>query len=261
MEARLGSLLRERQSSWGACLVSIERTGSTNTECFALGRAGAPEGTLVLAERQERGKGRWNRPWESVSGGLYLSILLRPQSRRSPLTLLPLLVAVSVAEAAHELTGVRIRLRWPNDLYVAGRKLGGILCESSLIGSRTEFTVAGIGVNVNQTQEDFTSPLAEEATSLRLASGHSWEPALLADAIIGRLEQQYHLDDAAEVLERWKASSEGAGDAPIRFVTREGESKAAVTGGIADDGGLRVRLDDGSVRILYSEDVVMVRGR
>jgi birA, biotin-[acetyl-CoA-carboxylase] ligase region len=133
--------------------LTLDRIGSTNDEAQRFARAGEPAGLIVTATEQTQGRGRQRRTWLSPVGGLYCSFLLRPECplRRAPE--LGFLVAVAVAEAVNELLGAgdRISCKWPNDVLVGGRKIAGILVESSATaGNQLEWVVAGIGINLRQ---------------------------------------------------------------------------------------------------------------
>ncbi len=186
-------------------------------------------------------------------------MLLRPQhGDRDRVALLPHLSAVAAAEAVIETTALDVRLRWPNDLYTSGLKLGGILCEGSFRGSEAEAFVVGIGINVNQRLEIFPADVQRRATGL---SEHALDERDVAARVVTRLETWWRLGEPARILARFRELAEGATGQAIQVQPRDTESEPfnAVTRGIADDGGLIVELDDGEERILYSEDVVQLR--
>ena len=135
-------------------LEGAEETGSTNDDCKALAREGAPEGTAVLAARQTSGRGRLGRAWESPAGGVYVSVLFRPLAPLSDLSSLPLAVSLGVARGLETL-GISAGLKWPNDVWTSGGKLAGILLETSAEADRAEWVVAGIGVNVRRPARAF----------------------------------------------------------------------------------------------------------
>lgn len=135
-----------RDDLWVSCQGGAE-TGSTNDDAKRLARAGAPGGTLVVAARQSAGRGRFDRVWESPEGGAYLSCVLRPALPPAALAPLPLVIAVGVADGLASL-GLEAGLKWPNDVLAGGRKLAGILVEMAAESDRTEWVVAGCGVNV-----------------------------------------------------------------------------------------------------------------
>ena len=144
-------------------------TGSTNTDAREAALAGAPHGTIWLADAQTSGRGRADHRWESESGkGLYLSILLRPKLAAQFLPWLPLATGLAAARAVHASTGLNVDLRWPNDLLIGPRKLGGILVESKLTSNTdppsVDFAIVGIGINVYQ----LVFPQELDATSLAL---------------------------------------------------------------------------------------------
>jgi biotin-(acetyl-CoA carboxylase) ligase len=169
------------------------------------------------------------------------------------------MVAVAASDALVNAVGVEPSLRWPNDLFLAGRKLGGILCESSFTGARLEFAVAGVGINVNQSPDVFGPEIASRAIALREILGRPSDPLELGAELVARLEHWCGIlwedRNAAAILERWQELATGAEDSRIRVVPRGEPSYEAVTRGLAPGGGLRVRLDDGSERILHSDDV------
>jgi BirA family transcriptional regulator, biotin operon repressor / biotin---[acetyl-CoA-carboxylase] ligase len=144
---------------------------STNDIARRLAGTGAPSGTLVLADEQRAGRGRGARNWASPAGlGFWGSFVIRDISAET-LATLPLRVAVAVARGLEVFAPQRIRIKWPNDLFSGGQKLGGILCEAAWDGNRLGYVIAGIGINVLQSVEDFPIELRKTATSLWLAAG------------------------------------------------------------------------------------------
>lgn len=161
---------------WGVPAVhAFAQAGSTNDVARALAEAGAPAGTCVVAEAQTAGRGRGGKAWASPAGvGIFLSMVLRPARLGSP-GLLPILGGLAAAEALDGFVKPqRVQVKWPNDLWLAGRKLAGILCEGAWEEGRAPVVIAGIGVNVLHQPDDFPPEVRETATSLRIASG--WSP-------------------------------------------------------------------------------------
>jgi BirA family biotin operon repressor/biotin-[acetyl-CoA-carboxylase] ligase len=145
-------------------------TDSTNTDALAAARSGAPNGSVYFADEQRAGRGRGDHEWHSAAGeGLYTSVLLRTPIPAARLPLLPLAVGLAAAEAIRSVAGLTVDLRWPNDLMIGPRKVGGILVESKISGGAAEFIVVGIGINVHQ--RVFDSDLSTSATSLDLETG------------------------------------------------------------------------------------------
>lgn len=170
-------------------------------EVRTLALAGAPEGLVVVAEEQTAGRGTKGRAWHSPPGtGLYATFLFRPDSRGA---LVPLVVGVALREAASEITP-DVRIKWPNDLVWAGRKIAGILCEGGADGQGSRFVTSGIGINVGQAPGDFPPELAARSASLRMAAGHPVD----RDALFARL---------CAALETWyNALTRGAGEEIVR---------------------------------------------
>lgn len=161
-------------------------TGSTNNVALRLAEKGAPQGTVVLADTQSAGRGRRGRPWHSIPGkGIYFSLLLRPPGI-SPAEAAPatLAAAASAARLLRALTGVQVLIKWPNDLLVCPKKVGGILTEARADRQELRYLVLGMGLNVSHQAEDFPAGLRESATSLYLESGQLFErTALLIDIL------------------------------------------------------------------------------
>ena len=155
-----------------------------------------PEGAVAVAEEQTAGRGRLGRTWDAPRGtSVLVSVLLRPRSEPSRLPELSLVAGGAVAEAVAAVTGLEPAIALPNDVLLGGRKLAGILAESS-----EGRVMLGIGVNVNQTADELPAEARTEPTSLRLETGAPADRATLLAAILERLEQAY---------DRWQASSAG----------------------------------------------------
>lgn len=168
----------------------VETTGSTNADLIAQAIAGAPEGTVIVAEEQRQGRGRMGRRWASPArAALMVSVLLRPgdvpPARRG---WLPLLAGVAAATAVRRVTGVPAALKWPNDLLVGDRKLAGILAEQSV-----DAIVTGLGLNVSTTREELPALThgSLPATSLRLEGATGLDRDSLLLALLGQLERWY----------------------------------------------------------------------
>jgi BirA family transcriptional regulator, biotin operon repressor / biotin---[acetyl-CoA-carboxylase] ligase len=173
-------------------IVVVEEAGSTNDLAWAALERGTPEGFVVFAERQTAGRGQYGRRWESAPyQGLWLSTLLRPALTLQESPQLTSLLAKVVAETITEQTGCAATIKAPNDIYIAGRKVAGILVEGRTENGGSYVAVAGIGINVNQTVEDFPEELRATATSLAMASGRKVDRSKLAIAFLLKLEAQF----------------------------------------------------------------------
>jgi BirA family biotin operon repressor/biotin-[acetyl-CoA-carboxylase] ligase len=169
-------------------VVVVDETESTNDLVWQAFERGATEGFVAFAERQTKGRGQYGRRWESAPYvGLWFSILLRPalSLRESPK--LTLLLAETVAATIAEATGCTPTIKPPNDIYVSGRKVAGVLVEGRTASDGSYVAVAGIGINVNQTVEDFPEELRETAGSLAMMTGKEISRTKLAVTLVQRL--------------------------------------------------------------------------
>ncbi|MGD8699671.1 MAG: biotin--[acetyl-CoA-carboxylase] ligase, partial [Gemmatimonadales bacterium] len=180
----------ELKTRWAQAQVYVYGlVDSTNCRARALAESGAPAGTIVLADAQSAGRGLARRQWHSPAGsGLYVSVILRPERVPNP-QLIPLLVGLGAARAVERsAAGVSVGLKWPNDLIVGDRKVGGVLSEGCWAGKTPAWLVVGIGINVHMQPDDFPEVLRGVATSLDAAAGRRVSRLALADSIISEVE-------------------------------------------------------------------------
>lgn len=228
---------------------------STNTAAKQLAENGEPHGTVVVAETQTRGQGRLGRTWHSPAGGLWFSVILRPQLPGLLAPHLTFMAGLAVAQAANK-AGVPVSLRWPNDIYVEGKKLGGILTESKLKGNTFEYFVIGIGLNVNIEESAFPAQLKEEASSFLMVKGAPTPRAqLLAYILLAweKLLSIYPKQGFGPILKAWKKHASFLGS-QVRVDT----SKESVEGEAVDvtiTGALQVQDIDGLIHEISSGDV------
>ena len=145
----------------------FEKLSSTNTTAKQQARKGAKEGTAIIAETQTRGKGRLNRPWVSPKGGIWLSIILKPEIAVEDITKITLITSVAVAKTLREMFDLKAEIKWPNDVLIDSRKVCGILSEAVLKGKTVDFIIVGIGVNANFTRKALPRELQTTATTLK----------------------------------------------------------------------------------------------
>ena len=187
---QLRAILGECQM--GNQLIVVEEARSTNDIAWAAAERGAPEGFVVFAERQTAGRGQYGRSWESAPyQGLWFSVLLRLGITLNESPRLTSLLAGVVAATIIKETGCAASIKAPNDIYVAGRKVAGVLVEGRMASDGSYIAVAGLGVNVNQTLEDFPAELQKTAGSLRMATGRQIQRGPLAVALLRKLEADY----------------------------------------------------------------------
>jgi BirA family biotin operon repressor/biotin-[acetyl-CoA-carboxylase] ligase len=231
----------------GEAFRTVAETGSTNDDLAALARAGAPEGIWLRAGRQTGGKGRQGRAWASPPGNLYASTLVRLRVGDPPAPSLALTAAVALHETVAAFApDAPVTIKWPNDLLAGGAKLAGILLERE-----GEAVIAGFGVNLVHHPADTPSP----ACSLAAVTGSAPEPETVLEIL-------------AEAFARWLGRWRGEGIAPIRAAwlaaahpigsalsTSQGEG---LFEGLDESGALRLRLADGTARVIHAGDVFLI---
>ena len=245
---------------WLDTLRLYDTLESTNTLAKELAKAGAPQGTVVIADRQTGGRGRMGRQFHSPAGqGIYLSVILRPDCRAEQLMHLTCAVAVAMCDAVEKVAGLRPQVKWINDLILAGRKVGGILTELSLDGPMVDFAVVGIGINCNQQAEDFPAELQAIAGSLAMSTGKPMEREALVAAMIDAIYTMHLslLSGKDASMARYRADCITLGREVA--VHSAAGTYEALAEDVDRDGSLCVRLRDGSMRTVSSGEV-SVRG-
>jgi BirA family biotin operon repressor/biotin-[acetyl-CoA-carboxylase] ligase len=229
------------------------KIGSTNTAAMAAAGQGAVEGSVFLAEEQTAGRGRGDHSWQSArSAGVYCSVVLRPLPPAEVLVL-ALAAGLAVQAALEQVDGrVRVDLKWPNDVLIAGKKVCGILTEMNAEATRVRYIVVGIGINVNQVS--FPREIEDETISLRLATGSEWSRVDLTAALLKSLDREYRLlvgqpDARASILRRFAEHSSWVRGKQVR-VQENGSGVEGITEGLDDQGFLRVRTAQGLRTVL-----------
>ena len=246
----------------GSSLSCLDVIDSTNTECKRLAMSGAPHGLAVLAEEQTGGRGRLGRSFQSPrGGGLYLSVLLRPDLPPAEVVDFTAWVAVAVCDGVEAACGVRPRIKWTNDLVLNGKKLAGILTELGLESETNslQYLVTGIGINVNQGEEDFEGEVRDIATSLALALGRPVRRSHLAAEVLKALDRMYagFPHNKEEYLEKYRADCMTPGN-QVQLITPVSRQEATALA-IDDQFRLVVELPDGTRKALSTGEV-SVRG-
>jgi BirA family biotin operon repressor/biotin-[acetyl-CoA-carboxylase] ligase len=245
-----------RNTNFGKRIYHFFKIDSTNRVALQLGHADEAHGTVVVAEEQTAGRGRAGRVWHSErASGIYLTVLLRPQISPTDAPLLTLLAGLAARDAIAEQTGMTPDLRWPNDLLLNGKKLGGILTEMHAEPERVRFVIIGIGLNVNHSR--MPDKLQEIATALRIETGRSHSRLELAVKLLGRLENYYNeflKDGPQTILDRFAAVPSFACGKRVRIANAR-ETFTGTTAGLAPNGLLRVKREDGQIETVISGDV------
>jgi BirA family biotin operon repressor/biotin-[acetyl-CoA-carboxylase] ligase len=245
---------------FGKRIYHFFKTDSTNRVGLDLGQAGEPEGAVILAEEQTAGRGRQGRTWLSErAAGIHVTLLLRPKLAPVQAPLLTMMAGLSAHAAVEKVTGLAVDLKWPNDLLIRGRKLGGILTEMHAEPGLVRFVIVGIGLNVNQ--EKFPGDLANTATSLRMETGKPQSRMELLVRLLREFESDYNRflrEGVASVVKRFEVVSSYASGKRVR-VTNGAESYVGTTAGLGPEGLLQVERDDGRVVTVIAGDVAEAR--
>jgi BirA family biotin operon repressor/biotin-[acetyl-CoA-carboxylase] ligase len=245
--ARALALARERLGIFAQQILWYPEIGSTNDIAGALADRNAPEGLVVLADRQTAGRGRLGRSWASPSGaGIYVSTLLRPSVTVA--TLLTIAAGVAVAEGIAAATGLSSHVKWPNDVHVSGRKLAGILAEGAV-----GHVVLGIGINVQSAA--YPADVAARATSIETELGRHIDRGLVLAECLAALAARYReLQDGRgrEVVDAWRSRAAGMLGRRVEWDSA-GRQQIGLAENIDDDGALIVKVGAGTQRIRSGE--------
>jgi len=245
----------------GSQVLAVKEVDSTNELAKRYFQNNAPEGMVFLAEFQSKGKGRSGRAWHSPSGaGIYLSVLLKPSIPAIQIPPLTLMAGVAAVKAINDFSPLPASLKWPNDILLNGKKLGGILCERVSNEGRWG-VVIGIGINANQKRDQFPEELRDLATSLCLENGEAVDRTALVISILKRLDQEYQvfLKEGTETLTKnWTQLTDMLGK-PVRLA--HGDRLICGTALRLDDQGrLVIRTQDGQERAFGSGEVTLHGG-
>ena len=239
----------------GVSVVYYEECGSTNSIAVEQGAKCPPQPTWYVAGQQTAGRGRRGREWRSRPGNFYGSLLTKLDVKITDLATLPYVVALAVRDTfiACGCSGKHVQCKWPNDVLIHEKKAAGILIESSADGQQNvDFLVIGVGLNLLYRPEDAQFP----ATSVSEHIRNEISPVIafqhLSQAMHKRLTS-WRPDNVADVVREWSDASWGIG--MRREIRTTDENFTATLEGLNSDGGLRLRLDNGSERILYAGDV------
>jgi biotin-[acetyl-CoA-carboxylase] ligase BirA-like protein len=241
----------------GKTVLFLTKVNSTNLWAKRLARSGAQEGTIAVAESQSSGRGRLDRRWHSPVGGLWFSVVLRPQIHASQVSQLTVVTALSVIQTLRDLYGLEAQAKWPNDVLVNGRKICGILGEAKSEAKEVSFVIIGIGLNANfEVDKTLPESVASSATSLETEIGHKVGLEQLLTTVLKRFEANYDIyarRGFSYIVAKWKVHA--------NFLGREVDvvDQQRTFRGIAEDidanGALILRLKDGTLKSFQAADV------
>ncbi|MGB9612597.1 MAG: biotin--[acetyl-CoA-carboxylase] ligase [Candidatus Margulisiibacteriota bacterium] len=237
-----------------------QEVSSTNDLAKDLAKKGSEEGTMVIAERQTKGRGRFGRTWFSPEGGIYLSLILRPQVNPKVIPLITLLAGVAVAEAIKALYALSVMLKWPNDVLINGKKVSGILTEMESGIEAINFVIVGIGINANIETRRWFKELDYPATSLMEELGKRIEIKKLINEVQAKIENFYFLfkqGNYSPILEAYRNL-----DATFEKIVEIKTTKEVIKGkamGIDNYGSLKLKLLTGEKTKVCCGEVISNR--
>jgi len=251
---------RTENTMFGHSFRYHDEIGSTNVEAKALALKGAPEGTVIIAESQAAGRGRLGRQWLSPAGkGLLFSVILRPDLSLSHAHLLTIVTAIASAEAIEKhLCAQPVAIKWPNDLYIENRKVGGILMEVAGEQDEVDWVVLGMGINVNTDYSELPVALRRTATSLKLAGDKTLDRSDLLATLLLTLETHYKrvLREGFDAALTAFRKRDYLLTRRVSVETRQGPVTGAAAG-IDDRGALLVEMGSRHIRSFHSGDVTL----
>jgi BirA family transcriptional regulator, biotin operon repressor / biotin---[acetyl-CoA-carboxylase] ligase len=237
----------------GKRILFFQELGSTMDEAVRQAAAGAEEGTVIVAETQWASRGRFGRSWVSQPGNLYLSVLFYPTLQE--LSYLNSLGGVAVARAVSKTIGRQARLKWPNDVLLAGRKVAGILVESAIDGDSVQYAIIGIGVNINLGTRNLEE-LSSFATSLNTVAEQDVSREELLGHLLHQLDTLYlQLGRGQTPMAEWQRLLDTLGQR-VR-VSWQNDSYVGLAEGVDSTGNLQLRLDSGRLVTLTAGDVTL----
>jgi BirA family biotin operon repressor/biotin-[acetyl-CoA-carboxylase] ligase len=248
-----------RTKRFGRNIVFLREVGSTNDFAKDLAGYGAVEGTVVVAETQTAGRGRLGREWVSPKGGLWFSVVFRPNLKPAEAAGLVFMSGLAVTEVLREMYGLEAETKWPNDVLVNERKVCGILAEMNTVGEKVNFVIVGIGVNANfDVEKVFPEELRASVTSLENELGRKVKLEELFKMLLERLENFYELflkEGFGPVLGKWKTY---AGFLGYQVEVASGTEKwVGLASDVGDDGSLILKLDDGTLKRVFVGDAFL----
>jgi len=249
------------KGSIGRKIFFYETVDSTNTIAAGLAEKGEEEGAVVIADCQNKGKGRLGRHWVSPPGvNIYISILLRPDIEPKDATLLTIMAAIGCTVAIRRVTGLNVTIKWPNDLLVSNKKLGGILTEMRTTRKKIEYVITGIGINVNMDSDALPNAIKEVATSVKMEIGKLHSRTEIVTEILDEINHWYKIlkeKRRRELLSQWEQLTSTLGR-EVKIILGK-ETLTGLAESIDDEGMLILRLPSGTLRVIRDGDLTILR--
>lgn len=239
----------------GQKVCCYDEVDSTNNVARKLALEGYPQGTIVLTKRQNAGKGRMGKIWNSPeSGGIWMSMILMPHMQPKEAPLFTLTAGLCVCKAIRKITGLNAEIKWPNDILIKGKKICGILTEMNAEMEKINFIIIGIGINVNI--DCFPEELSNVATSLEIESKRKWKRKEIIKELLIEFEKYYELyqqnNDFTIFLDDYKKLCVTIGKNVHVFAKEAFDGKAI---DVTKEGELIVEKENGEITVVFSGEV------
>jgi BirA family biotin operon repressor/biotin-[acetyl-CoA-carboxylase] ligase len=246
----------------GKEIIFLETATSTNDVAMELAaQRENPEGIVVIADTQTKGRGRFGRTWISPPGvNFYSTVILRPSIPPHEAALITLMAAVAVVSAIREFTGLKAGIKWPNDILINGKKTGGILSEMKSASDRISYLAVGIGINVNMSLNDFPDDISALSTSLKIESGEIFDRVELLEKIFAELERAYKIllkGNKKALINDWIRLNCTLGSNVL--VKNHDRIISGIAENINDNGELIIRLPSGETETVTAGDVTILK--
>ena len=218
----------------------LPETGSTNQDAWAYIENGCQDGTLIITDNQQQGKGRRQNTWDASPGkSLTFSFVLYPENNLDKLALFPLLTGLSIVKGIESAAFIKVGLKWPNDIMLSRKKMGGILIESRVVSDRLSIVV-GVGLNINESLDDLSKEIKDNATSLKIYTGESSSCEHILAEILNEFEILYH-NDWDEIISSWSQYCVHSEES-VSFQTEDGKQRG-IFQGLSKDGHAEIIID------------------
>ena len=247
------------KTKWiGKRIYYFDSIDSTQTYALEIAEDKKENGTVIIAQKQTKGKGRMNRKWISPEGGIWLSVIFQPKSDFSLTTIFPLAASVALSNAIEKELDVNVELKWPNDLLIKGKKIAGILVDASLTSNQVDYMVLGVGVNfdvpVNIIEKNIKNTGNYSGVSSLVKSSKDTSSVMLVQSFLNELENIFEslkIDEGKDVLKKWIKKSVTIGNEVV-VKTSEGKIKGNALK-IDTDGALIIKQKQKNVRVLVGD--------
>lgn len=235
----------------------FDKISSTQVIARDIAQNDALDGTVVIASSQTSGQGRIDRVWESIANkGLYLSIICKPRHINCSINLLPLCAAIAVVKTIYQISDLNAKIKWPNDIKINNKKIGGILSEAAILEEKVDYCLIGIGLNVNHNHEEFSDSVRDIATSIRIETNFQYRIEDVFEILLSNFFSWYRKwekGDNYAVIKEWIKHNCTLGE-QIYVLEKGVEICSGLASYIDNNGNLAVKMENGKYELFdYGE--------